>query len=135
VHALIACSSKEYALIICMCLLAVISVRLLTILYYSTYTCYLWNPNYGKSIWRRCCVPDRECCRRSPYLQEGMIPYCLRGPSPYTRRQKRWPFCCVPSGAGLSRLFVRRLAIQGSLESGASARAIFVTRGHKSKIW
>jgi len=34
------------------------------------------------------------------------------------------PFCCMPSGAGLSRLFVGRLAIQGSLESGASTHAV-----------
>jgi len=35
-------------------------------------------------------VPDRECFWRSPYLQEGTIPYCLRGPSTvYTQRQKR----------------------------------------------
>jgi len=38
-------------------LLAVIGMRLLMILY----TCYLSNPNYGKSIWRRFCVPDRDC--------------------------------------------------------------------------
>jgi len=38
----------------------------------------------------------------------------------------------MPSGVGLPRLFVGQLAIQGSLESGASARAIFVTREHKS---
>jgi len=63
----------------------------------------------------------------------GTIPYCLRGPSTvYTRRQKRWPFCYVPSGAGLSRPFVGRFAIQGSLESGAFACAIFVTREHQS---
>jgi len=105
-------AAKKYALIICMCLLAVISM----------YTCYLSNPNYSKSVWRRCCVPDRECCRRSPYLQVGMIPYCLRGPSTYMWRQKQWPFCCV----------CQVVLIQGSLESSASARAIFVTRKHKS---
>jgi len=41
-------------------------------------------------------------------------------------------FCCVPSGVGLPRLFVRRLAIQSSFKSDAPARAIFVTREHKS---
>ena len=41
-------------------------------------------------------------------------PYCLWGPSTYTQRQKRWPFCCVSLGVGLPRLFVRRLVIQGS---------------------
>jgi len=75
---------------------------------------------HRKSIWRRWCVPDRECCRRSPHLQEGTILYCFRGPSTYTQRHKWWPFCCVPSGASVSCLFVGRLAIQGSLESGAS---------------
>ena len=94
--------------------------------------CYLSNPNYGTSIWRRCCVPDQRCCRMSPYLQEGTIPYCLRGPSTYMWRQKRCPFYCVPSGGGLPHLFVRWLAIWGSLESGASACAIFVTHEHKS---
>jgi len=38
----------------------------------------------------------------------------------------------MPSGVGLPRLFVGRLAIQGSLESGASAHAIFVTCKHIS---
>jgi len=53
------------------------------------YTCYLSNPNYeSKSIWWRCWVPDQECCPKSPYLQEGTIPNCLRGPSTYTWRQK-----------------------------------------------
>ena len=41
-------------------------------------------------------------------------------------------FAASLSGVGLPRLFVRQLAVQGSLESGASAHAIFVTRGHKS---
>jgi len=36
------------------------------------------------------------------------------------------------SGVGLHRLFVRKLAIQGSLEIGAFARAIFVNYEHKS---
>ena len=40
--------------------------------------------------------------------------------------------CLQPSGVGLPSLFVGRLAIRGSLESGASARTIFTTRGHKS---
>ena len=92
--------------------------------------CYSLNPNYGKSIWQRCCVPDRECCRRSPYLQDR-IPYCLQGPLTYTRRQKWWPFCCMPSGVGLPCLFVGQVAIQGSLESDASAPAIFVTYKHR----
>ena len=60
-------------------------------------------------------------------------PYRLRGPSTvYTRKQKRLNFGCVPSDVGLPRLFVGRLAIQGGLESGASARAIFVTGEPKS---
>jgi len=92
---LLLAAARKYALTICMHLLVVISMHLLSVL--NTYTCYLWNLNYSKSIWRRCCVPDRECCWRSPYLQEGTIPYCFRGPSTYMQRQKQWPFCCVPS--------------------------------------
>jgi len=41
----------------------------------------------------------------------------------------------MPSGVGLPKFFIcfiGWLAIQGSLESGASARAIFVTCEHKS---
>jgi len=38
---------------------------------------------------------------------------------------------CLQVNTGLPRLFVGRLAIYGSLESGVSARAIFVTREHK----
>jgi len=128
-------AARKYVLIICMRLLAVISMRLLTVLWRTRAIYWIHGKHgksRGKSIWRGRCVPDRECCRRSPYLQDGTIPYCLRGPSTYMWRQKRWPFCCVPSGAGLSRLFAGRLAIQGSLESGASARAIFVTHEHKS---
>jgi len=124
-------AAGKYALIICMHLLAIISMRLLNTLV-RTRAIYRIHGKHSKSIWRRCCVPDRECFRRSPYLQEGTILYCLRGPSTYTRRHKRWSFCCVPSGAGVSHLFDGRLAIQGSLESGASARAIFVTCEHKS---
>jgi len=40
-------------------------------------------------------------------------------------------FRCI----GYPHLFVRRLTILGSLESGASARAIFITREHKSTNW
>ena len=39
---------------------------------------------------------------------------------------------CMPSGVDLPCVFVGQLAIQGSLESGASGRASFVTREHKS---
>jgi len=37
----------------------------------------------------------------------------------------------MPSGVGLPHLFVGWLAIQGSLESGTSDRAVFITREHK----
>jgi len=50
---------------------------------------YRIHGKHSKSVWWRRCVPDWECCQRSPYLQEATIPYCLRGPSTvYTWRQK-----------------------------------------------
>jgi len=48
------------------------------------------------------------------------------------RNDDRFAACLQPSGVGLPRLFVGRLAIQSSLESSASVRAIFVTCGRKS---
>ena len=48
------------------------------------------------------------------------------------RTDDRFAACLQPSGVGLPRLFVGRFAIQSSLESSASVRAIFVTCGHKS---
>ena len=72
---------------------------------------------------------DRECCRRSPYLHGGTIPIVFVGLQLIRedRNGDRFAACLQPSGVGLPRLFVGRLAIQGSLESVASARAIFVT--------
>ena len=107
-HVLIDCSSKG---ICSYCMYALINGNIIC------RCCYFSNPNYDKSIWQRYCVPDPECCPRSLYPQEGTIPYCLQGPSTCTWRQKQWPFCCMPSGVDLPRLFVGWLAIQGSFES------------------
>jgi len=85
----------------------------------------LSNPNYMLCTWLRVLSEVSVSARKYD-------PYCLWGPSTYTWRQKQWLFCCVPSGVGLPRLFVMQFSIQGSLESGASARAIFVIREHKS---
>jgi len=54
---LIACSSKK----ICTYYIYVLISGIVIIMY----TCYLLNPNYGKSIWQRCCEPDLECYWRS----------------------------------------------------------------------
>jgi len=57
---------------------------------------------------------------------------CVPGVSPPPSQTPGYEASLQPSGIGLPCLFVGRLAIQGSLESGASARAIVVTHGHKS---
>jgi len=58
-------AARKYALIICMHLLAVISMRLLTVLYVHV---LFIESKLQQVIWRRWCVPDWECCRRSPYI-------------------------------------------------------------------
>ena len=74
------------------------------------------------------------------YLIEGVVGglhICKRVRSPTVfmglqliredRNDDHFAACLQPSSVGLPRLFVGWLAIQGSLESSASARAIFVT--------
>jgi len=36
-----------------------------------------------ENIKQSCYVPDWGCCPKLPYLQKGMIAYCLWGPSTY----------------------------------------------------
>jgi len=62
------------------------------------------------------------------------MPYCFVGFQTICedRSDDRFAACLQPLGVGLPRLFVGRLAIQSSLESSATVRAIFVTCGHKS---
>jgi len=97
-------AARKYALIICMHLLAVISMRLLTVLYllFIESTASLSDKDAVYLI--ESVVGGLHICKRvrSPTVCEGL--------QLNTRRQKRWPFCCVPSGAGPSRLFFGRLA-------------------------
>jgi len=84
--------------------------------YYTVETWYLSNPS----------LSDKDAVYLIESVVGGLhIRKRVRSPTVFEGLQL---FCCVPSGVGLPRLFVGRLAIQGSLKSGASARAIFVTR-------
>ena len=83
------------------------------------------------------CVLEWECCPRSPYLQESMIPYCLRGLSTYMRKYKRsWPFYCVSSAKSLWCTFSLVCLSGGWSSRGAlkvwcaSIRATFVICKH-----
>ena len=59
-------AARKYALIICMCLLAIIGMRLLTVRTHAIYRIQITARLSDEDA-----VYLIECCRRSPYLQEG----------------------------------------------------------------
>ena len=87
----------------------------------------LSNPNYHNSIRQRCCVPERVLSEVSARGYDYLLfakAFDLHAKTETMTILLR-PFRCRSSSS------VGQLAIQGSLESGASARAIFRTQVDK----
>ena len=85
---LIACSSKKICAYYMYALISGYWYALINGIIMRTRAIYRIHGKHIKSVRRRRCVPDRECCRRSPYLQEVRSPTVCEGLQPFTREDR-----------------------------------------------